>query len=68
MSSKADFKKFWKKQDPEHRRHRLNELGAMPQRGEILEREHDALAELVAKDEEDAQDAAKEEAEADDRS
>lgn len=63
-----DFRAYWEKQDPGYRRNRLNELGALPERDEKEEIEHDLLAGMVAQDEDDAQDAAKEESEPDDRS
>jgi hypothetical protein len=64
MTSKADFKKQWEKNTPEERRERLNELGAMPERDDDLEREHDSLAEMVAVDEDEAAELAKEAEEA----
>lgn len=54
-----DFRSYWEKQQPEHRRNRLDELGAQPERDEKEAIEHDLLAEMVAKDEDDALDAAK---------
>lgn len=60
MTSKADFKTEWSDNTPEERRARLNELGAMPDKEDDLLREHDALAEMVADDEEAAAEAEKE--------
>jgi hypothetical protein len=55
MTSKADFMREWKDETPETRRATLNELGAIAEKDENEQREHDVLAELVAKDEEEAQ-------------
>lgn len=63
MTSKADFKKQWDKNTPEERRFRLNELGAITEKDDDTQREHDALAEMVAVDEEAAAEVVKEEEE-----
>lgn len=65
MTSKADWKKSWgaDKHQPHDRRARLNELGALPDKDDELWREHDALAEIVANDEDAAAEIVKEEEE-----
>jgi hypothetical protein len=59
MTSKAEFKKRYADRFPAEyesaaafRRARLNELGATPEKDDDQTREHDALAEMVAVDEE----------------
>jgi hypothetical protein len=56
MTSKADWKADWMKAGvtPEERRTRLNELGALVEKDDEQWREHNALAELVADDEDEA--------------
>lgn len=51
MASKADFTNQWKDSTAEERRARLNELGSNEEKDENEWREHDALAALVAEDE-----------------
>lgn len=60
MTNKHDFKKYWSDQETEHRRTRLNELGANENKTDDEQREHDVLAEMVAEDEDDAQKAERE--------
>jgi hypothetical protein len=52
MTSKADFTLQWKDSTPYERRQRLNELGSNTEKDDELWREHDALAAMVALDEE----------------
>lgn len=54
MTSKAEFHTQWQLKDPAERRARLNELGANENRTDDEEREHDALAAMVAEDEDEA--------------
>jgi hypothetical protein len=54
MTSKVDFTKQWQDSTPEERRARLNELGSNEEKDENEWREHDALAALVAEDEDAA--------------
>lgn len=52
MTSKADMTKRWKDFTPEERREALNTLGAIEEKDDEQQREHDVLATMVAKDEE----------------
>ena len=52
MTSKAEWKKQYENFTPAERRRRLNELGAVPEKDDEQMREHEALAALVAQDDE----------------
>lgn len=65
MTSKADWTDQWSENTPEERRGRLNELGAVVEKTDEEWREHDALAAMVADDENEALRAAAEQQEAD---
>lgn len=50
--NKTELKSKWKDKTPGERRAKLNELGAIGEKSEAEQREHDVLATLVAEDEE----------------
>lgn len=54
MTSKAEFMSKWSENTAQERRARLNQLGAVEVKTDDEKREHDALAEMVAADEEAA--------------
>lgn len=53
MPTQDDFTKTWESNTPEERRARLDELGAIEDMSDDQRQEHDALATLVAADEDE---------------
>jgi hypothetical protein len=51
VASKKDFTDKWMTHTAEERRARLNELGSIVEKSDDEQREHDALATVVAQDE-----------------